>query len=191
MLQPVQFADGVIARRADRKTATVLPGILTAAAMGLMSSAPTVWAQDALSLANNDSVYIDAGTFKVSPGKAKGDMSARIKQLGARELGPGAIVFRSADKLYIIDADAEPHMVLAYDSSRPYAYDPGDPRRYAYDRSGGFVPDPSRPFARDSGDPARFANDPSRPYAYDPGDPRRYAYDRSGGFVPDPSRPFA
>src|SRR5262247_1308643 len=154
-----------------------LPAIVAAAAVGLMSSASSVvvaQAQDALSIANNDSIYIDGNTFKVSPGKAKGDPSAQIKKTGARELGPGAIVFRAADKLYIMDAAAAASNALAHDPSRPYAYDPGDARRFAND--------PARPYAYDPGDARRFAVDPSRPYAYDPGDARRFAV--------DPSRPF-
>jgi len=54
-------------------------------------------------IADNDSIYIDGTTFKVTPGKAKGSASGVIKTLGARELGPGAIVFRSGNKLYIVD----------------------------------------------------------------------------------------
>src|SRR5262245_47266801 len=129
-----------------------MPAIVAAAAIGLMSSTSSVvvaQAQDALSIANNDSIYIDGKTCKVSPGKANGDPSAQIKKTGARELGPGAVVFRSADKFYIMDAAAVASNALANDPARPYAYDPGDARR--------------------------FANDPSRPYAYDPGDARRFA----------------
>src|SRR5262249_55217273 len=44
--------------------------------------------------------------FKVMPGKGKGDVATQIKSLGARELGPGAIVFRSGEKLYIVDGVA-------------------------------------------------------------------------------------
>jgi hypothetical protein len=162
------------------------------AAMELLSSTSSiVRAQDALSIANNDSIFIDSSTFRVSPGKAKGDVAAQIKKLGARELGPGAIVFRASDKLYIIDADVTQEFTVAYDSARPYAYDPGDPRRFmydqhsdprrfAYDPSGGYTPsDPSRPYQYDPSNPRRFAVDPARPYAYNPGDPRRFAYDPS------------
>src|SRR5215468_8838313 len=158
-----------------------LPALVAAAAVGLMSSTASVvvaQAQDALSIANNDSIYIDGNTFKVSPGKAKGDPSAQIKKSGARELGPGAIIFRSADKLYIIEASAAANgeRAFAYDPARPYAYDQhSDPQRFAVD--------PSRPYAYDPGDSRRFAVDPARPYAYDPGDPRRFAV--------DPARPYA
>src|SRR5262245_65376833 len=108
---------------------------MLAAAVGLLSGTSSIaWAQNALSIANNDSIYIDASTFKVSPGKAKGDVAAQIKKSGARELGE-AIVFRSGDKLYIIDAASQ---ALAYGSSAPFAYDPSDPRRFAND--------PSHPF---------------------------------------------
>src|SRR5215475_7745477 len=184
-----------------------LPALVAAAAVGLMSSTASVvvaQAQDALSIANNDSIYIDGNTFKVSPGKAKGDPSAQIKKTGARELGPGAIVFRSADKLYIMDAAAAASNALAHDPARPYAYDPGDARRFMYDQHSDprrFAVDPARPYAYDPGDARRFAVDPSRPYAYDPGDARRFAVDPARPyandpgdarrFAVDPARPYA
>ena len=54
-------------------------------------------------IADADSVLIDGKAFTVTPGKAKVDTSSLIQSLGARDLGPGAIVFRSGDKLYIVD----------------------------------------------------------------------------------------
>ena len=54
-------------------------------------------------IADNDSVFIDGTTFKLTPGKAKASASHLIKTLGARQLGPGAIVFRSGNELYIVD----------------------------------------------------------------------------------------
>src|SRR5262245_52925955 len=162
---------------------------LAATVVGLSSGASTIaWSQDALSIANNDSILIDAATFKVAPGKGKGDLSAQIKTFGARELGQGAIVFRASDRLYIVEANA----ARAYGSDQPSVYDPADPRRFAND--------PSRPFAYDPGDARRFANDPNRPFAYDPGDARRFANDPNRPFAydpgdarrfaNDPSRPF-
>src|ERR1700740_1270869 len=53
---------------------------------------------------DNESIFIDGKTFHVVPGRAKGDASVQVKALDARELGPGAIVFRSGEKLYIVDA---------------------------------------------------------------------------------------
>src|SRR5262249_41964037 len=55
-------------------------------------------------IAGNDSIYIDGKTFAITPGRAKGDTSAQIEALGARDLGPGAIIFRSGEKLYIVAA---------------------------------------------------------------------------------------
>jgi hypothetical protein len=55
-------------------------------------------------IADNDSIYIDATSFTVTPGKGKNDTSVLVNSLGARDLGPGAIVFRSGDKLYILNA---------------------------------------------------------------------------------------
>src|SRR5260370_24693098 len=55
-------------------------------------------------IADNDSIYIDGKTFAITQGRAKGDTSAQIEALGARDLGPGAIIFRSGEKLYIVAA---------------------------------------------------------------------------------------
>jgi hypothetical protein len=67
-------------------------------------------------LANNDSLMIDGRTFKLTPGTAKGDVSAEITKLGARELGPGAIIFRNGDKLYIADSlPISPKALAMYD----------------------------------------------------------------------------
>jgi hypothetical protein len=161
-------------------TASLTPGLLVAAALGLMTGASTgAWAQDALSIANNDSVYIDATTFKVAPGKAKGDLAAQINKLGARELGAGAIIFRASDKLYIMEPGASPKLVT-YDPARPDAYDPGDARRFAVD--------PARPYAYDPGDARRFMYDQHS-------DPRRFAYDTNdwrcaGAYQNDPRCPL-
>ena len=54
-------------------------------------------------IANNEGIFVDAKTFKVAKGTAKGDPSAQIAKLGAKEVGPGAIIFRSGDKLYMVE----------------------------------------------------------------------------------------
>ena len=55
-------------------------------------------------LANNEGIFVNKSTFKVVRGMAKGDPAAQIAKLGARPATEGAIIFRSADKLYIVDA---------------------------------------------------------------------------------------
>lgn len=55
-------------------------------------------------IADNDSIFIDGKTFTVTPGRAKSGPAAEIEKLGARDLGPGAIVFRSGSKLYLLAA---------------------------------------------------------------------------------------
>jgi hypothetical protein len=55
-------------------------------------------------LANNEGIFVDKSTFKVVRGMAKGDPSAQITKLGARPASEGAIIFRSGNKLYIVDA---------------------------------------------------------------------------------------
>jgi len=87
-------------------------------------------------IADNDGLFVNGKTFKITPGEGKGDASAQIKALGARDLGPGAIIFRSRDKLYIVDAPlllpADPagrqNVYVNADDARPnrirIAYDP-------------------------------------------------------------------
>jgi len=82
-------------------------GCRTLLAFGLVSGFSLVTAAQAQpapgTIAENDSILIDGTTLTVVPGKAKPGISAVIRTLGAREMGPGAIVFRSDDKLYIVD----------------------------------------------------------------------------------------
>src|SRR6476646_2452305 len=54
-------------------------------------------------LVNNEGIFVDGKTFKIARGKAKGDPAAQIAKLGAKEVGPGAIVFRYNDKLYMVE----------------------------------------------------------------------------------------
>ena len=50
-------------------------------------------------LADNQGIFVDGKTFKIVRGKAKGDPTAEIAKMGAKEIGPGAILFRHGDKL--------------------------------------------------------------------------------------------
>jgi hypothetical protein len=54
-------------------------------------------------LASNEGIYVNAKDFTVAKGAAKGDPSAQIAKSGAREVTDGAIIFRSGNKLYIVD----------------------------------------------------------------------------------------
>src|SRR5262245_46257920 len=55
-------------------------------------------------IADNDSIYIDGKTFAITPGRAKGDTSTQIEALGALDLGPGSIIYRCGERLYIVAA---------------------------------------------------------------------------------------
>src|SRR5260370_6878099 len=95
-----------------------------------ISSLAIAQSKDAMSIADNDSVYIDAKSFKIVPGKAGGDASALIKKLDARDLGPGEIIFRSGGKLYTVSAPPDQQRFGSdrYGSARyrsdPYTTDP-------------------------------------------------------------------
>ena len=54
-------------------------------------------------LASNEGIYVDVKGFKINKGTAKGDPAEQIKKSGAREVSDGAIIFRSGEKLYIVD----------------------------------------------------------------------------------------
>src|SRR6476646_8323928 len=49
-------------------------------------------------LGSNEGVFIDGKTFDIARGAAKGDASAAIATLGAKEVGPGALLLRSGAK---------------------------------------------------------------------------------------------
>jgi hypothetical protein len=53
-------------------------------------------------LGNGDSVFVEKGTFKLHLGKGETPPD-QIAKMGAKEVGHGAIIFRSGDKLYIVD----------------------------------------------------------------------------------------
>jgi hypothetical protein len=55
------------------------------------------------SLASNEGIYVDVQAFKIAKGAAKSDPSAQLSKSGAREVADGAIIFRSGNKLYIVD----------------------------------------------------------------------------------------
>jgi hypothetical protein len=102
--------------------------VIMSAAVSVATFATAHAQQSVLAIPDNDSVYIDAKSFQVVPGKAKGDAGAQIKDLAARELGPGAIIIRSGNKLYIAEGQTLRGVVTAY------GY---DPRQYNPALSGG------------------------------------------------------
>src|SRR5262245_9440336 len=102
--------------------------VIMSAAVSVATFATAHAQQTVLAIPDNDSVYIDAKSFQVIPGKGKGDAGAQIKDLAARELGPGAIIIRSGNKLYIAEGQTLRGVVTAY------AY---DPRQYNPALTGG------------------------------------------------------
>ncbi|MBV8285814.1 MAG: hypothetical protein JOZ35_02715 [Hyphomicrobiales bacterium] len=159
------------------------------AAVSIATFATAHAQQTSLAIPDNDSVYIDAKSFQVVPGKGKGDAGPQIRDLAARELGPGAIIIRSGNKLYIAEGQTLRGVVTAY------AY---DPRQYNPSLTGGGI-----------GYNQQFAYDPRQ---YNPGltgggsigynqqfanDPRQYNPSLTGGgsvgynqqFANDPRQP--
>jgi hypothetical protein len=77
-------------------------GIASGAGKLAIAQAPS---QDVISkLENNQGIFVDKKSFDVvKGGSAKGDPLATLTKMGAREVSAGAIIFRSGDKLYIVD----------------------------------------------------------------------------------------
>ncbi|MBV8747391.1 MAG: hypothetical protein JO134_20360, partial [Xanthobacteraceae bacterium] len=75
-------------------------------------------------LGNNEGVFVDGKTFDIARGAAKGDASAAIAKLGAKEVGPGAIIFRSGDKLYMVEGrpDASPQAMKNFQDNWAVSY---------------------------------------------------------------------
>ena len=111
---------------------TKLKSLLIGTAAVVLISAPVslAVAQSALSIGDNDSVLVDGNSFTVVPGKGKGGASTLITKLGAQALGPGAVVFRSGDKLYIAGTGPIEGVRLGSDryggSRNDYGSDRGD-----------------------------------------------------------------
>ena len=84
------------------RSANLVGVLLLALAAG--GSTAVAQTPNAGSLGDNDSIFIDGKNFQIVPGKAHDDIANRLTTMGARELGPGAIIFRSGDKLYIAGA---------------------------------------------------------------------------------------
>jgi hypothetical protein len=101
--------------------------VIMSAAVSVATFAAAHAQQTVLTILDNDSVYIDAKSFQVIPGKGKGN-ATQIKDLAARELGPGAIIIRSGNKLYIAEGQTFRSVITAY------AY---DPRQYNPSLTGG------------------------------------------------------
>jgi len=72
-------------------------------AIDLTCDAPQI--QSAFVIPNNDSIFVDGNSLKVIPEKAKGDAAALIRKLDAKDLslGSGVIIFRSGDRLYMVE----------------------------------------------------------------------------------------
>ena len=124
--------------------------VIMSAAVSVATFATAHAQQSVLAIPDNDSVYIDAKSFQVVPGKGKGDAGVQIKDLAARELGPGAIIIRSGNKLYIAEGQTLRGIVTAY------AY---DPRQYNPALTGGQY-NPAITGGGSIGYNMQFANDP-------------------------------
>ena len=72
-------------------------------------------------LASNEGIYVDAKTFKIARGKAKNDPTGQLAKLGAKEIAPGALIFRSGSKLYIIEGMPQPTPQAMKDLQDNYA----------------------------------------------------------------------
>ena len=73
----------------------------------LMRSLNDYWAPPSGSalgkLMSNEVIVVDTKGFDIHKGGAKRDLSPHIDKLHAKEVAHGAVIFRSGDKLYIVN----------------------------------------------------------------------------------------
>jgi hypothetical protein len=86
-------------------------------------------ADESRTIEDNESIFVDGRAFKITPGKAIGSAAAQIGRLGARELGPGALIFRSGSKLFIVDTPLQLPGAGPAGSSRVYVGAASRPNR--------------------------------------------------------------
>ena len=76
-------------------------------------------------LSNNQAIFVDKASFNVVWGEG-GDPAGTLAKMGAREVSTGAIIYRSGDKLYIVDgtppADAAPQAMKDFQSNWNVSY---------------------------------------------------------------------
>lgn len=53
----------------------------------------------------SEGIYVNPKGFDIIKGTAKGDPTAQLEKLGAKEVKDGAIIVRVGEKLYLVDAD--------------------------------------------------------------------------------------
>src|SRR5215475_7971844 len=63
-------------------------------------------------IANNTGYFVDGKTFKIVKGTAKDSDAAaqfaKLEKMGAKEVGPGVIVFRYNNELYMVEGSPPP-----------------------------------------------------------------------------------
>jgi hypothetical protein len=99
-------------------------GLVSGAATLAIAQAPS---KDVISkLDNNQGIFVDKASFDVVKGSAKGDPVAALAKMNAREVSAGAIIFRTGDKLYIVDgtpsADLPPQAMKDFQSNWNVGY---------------------------------------------------------------------
>lgn len=92
-----------------RRALVIGIGIGACAAMASSLALGSVQLEQIGSLSNNQGIVVDVVTFRVVKGTAStDDNAARLISVNAKQLKEGAIVFRAADKLYVVDANPAP-----------------------------------------------------------------------------------
>lgn len=87
-------------------TAAAVGALIMAVTMAI-APAQTMRTEAAGTLAANEGYLFDGESFGIVRGGAKGDVSGLIAKLNAKEVGPGVIVFRVGDKIYIAQPGAD------------------------------------------------------------------------------------
>src|SRR5262245_22937141 len=108
--------------------------MVSAATVGMMSALSTHAVAQAppRNIGNNEGIFIDGKALTITQGTTKDDAASKLGGLGARDLGPGAIIFRSGDKLYIIDPSLTPLALNDANVDRQRSYGGLNDRQQSY-----------------------------------------------------------
>src|SRR5262249_56658137 len=82
--------------------------VIVATTIALASSVSSVALAQAQNttrtIAKNESIFIDGKALTITQGTSKDDVGPQVARLGAREVGPGAIIFVTYEELNIVEA---------------------------------------------------------------------------------------
>lgn len=77
-------------------------------------------------LTAGEGIFVDRKGFDIIKGSAKGDPTAELTKMGAKEVTDGAVIVRVGEKLYLVDADPTAKSFVAGWATEAFGRGPGN-----------------------------------------------------------------